>query len=171
MANLTTAINVNVDAKNKEEVTEILKSLGLNMSTTINIFLAQIVKTDGIPFAVKNPRPSKDLLESLSEVDEMINNPEKYSRYSNKKNLEKTLHLMTNYKYDVIYSNKFKKNLKKIVKQGKNINKLLDIVDSLAYKEELEPRHKNHKLINDKHYKECYECHIEPDWLLIAITN
>ena len=67
MANLTTAINVNVDTKVKEEATSILKSLGLNMSTAINMFLAQVVKRDGIPFEVVNPKPSKELLEALQE--------------------------------------------------------------------------------------------------------
>lgn len=74
---------------------------------------------------------------------------------------------MTNYKYRVNYSSKFKKNLKKILKQGKDINKLLDVVDKLANKEELEPRYRNHRLIDDKYYKNCGELHIEPDWLLV----
>lgn len=91
MASLTTAINVNVDTKTKEEATTILKSLGLNMSTAINMFLAQIVKRDGIPFEVTNPKPSKDMLEALEEVKEMISNPDKYPRYSNRKDLERSL--------------------------------------------------------------------------------
>ena len=74
---------------------------------------------------------------------------------------------MIKYSYTIHYSNKFKKSLKKVLKQGKNLDKLLDVVDKLANKEELEPRYKNHKLINDKYYKNCGECHIEPDWLLI----
>ena len=61
MASLTTAINVNVDSKIKEEATNILKGLGLNMSTAINMFLAQVVKRDGIPFEVANPKPTKEL--------------------------------------------------------------------------------------------------------------
>ena len=69
MSSLTVPLNVNVDAKNKEEATRILKDLGLNMSTAINMFLAQIVKTDGIPFNIVNPKPSKDLLEALKEKD------------------------------------------------------------------------------------------------------
>ncbi len=68
MAILTTAINVNVDTKIKEEATNILKGLGLNMSTAINMFLAQVVKRDGIPFEVVNPKPTKDLLEALEEA-------------------------------------------------------------------------------------------------------
>ena len=74
---------------------------------------------------------------------------------------------MIKYKYKVFYSKKFKKNLKKMLKQGKNIEKLLDVVDKLALKEELNEKYKNHMLKDDKYYKNCSECHIEPDWLLV----
>lgn len=37
----------------------------------------------------------------------------------------------------------------------------------LANKEQLEPKYKDLQLINDKTYKDCRECHITPDWLLI----
>ena len=74
---------------------------------------------------------------------------------------------MIDYKYKVFYSKKFKKNLKKMLKQGKNIEKLLDVVDKLALKEELNEKYKNHMLKDDKYYKNCGECHIEPDWLLV----
>ena len=33
----------------------------------------------------------------------------------------------------------------------------------LANKEPLEPKYKDHQLINDKTYKDCRECHITPD--------
>lgn len=51
------------------------------------------------------------------------------------------------------------------------MNKLLDVVDKLANKEELEQRYRNHRLIDDKYYKNCGECHIEPDWLLVYQYN
>ena len=70
-------------------------------------------------------------------------------------------------KYEIKYSNIFKKSLKKVVKQGKDIDKLFMIIEKLANKEELEPIYRNHNLINDKYYKNCGECHIESDWLLI----
>lgn len=91
MANLTSAINVNVDTQIKDEATNILKGLGLNMSTFINMALTQVVKRDGVPFEVVNPKPNKDMLEALSEVNEMINNPEKYPRYNNREDLKKAL--------------------------------------------------------------------------------
>lgn len=91
MASLTSAINVNVDSKIKEEATNILKDLGLNMSTFINMALTQVVKRNGVPFEVVNPEPSKELLEALKEVKEMTNNPDKYTRYSNSEELKKAL--------------------------------------------------------------------------------
>lgn len=78
---------------------------------------------------------------------------------------------MSKYKYEVVYSKKFKKNLKKILKQGKDIEKLKVVIDKLANKEKLEASFRNHNLINNKYFKNCSECHIEPDWLLIYQYN
>ena len=78
---------------------------------------------------------------------------------------------MMKYKYDVVYSIKFKKSLKKMQKQNKDLDELLDVVDKLAQKEELDPKYRNHKLKDDKYYKNCSECHIRPDWLLIYQYN
>ena len=72
---------------------------------------------------------------------------------------------MTNYK--IKYSKEFKKSLKKVIKQGKNIDKLLKVVDMLSKKETLNPKYKDHQLYNDKKFKDCRDCHIEPDWILI----
>lgn len=74
-------------------------------------------------------------------------------------------------KYDISVTSSFKKNYKKIIKQGKDKNKLKKVITKLANREELEEKYKNHRLIDDKHYKDCYECHIEPDWLLIYKYN
>ena len=67
MESLTSAINVLVDAKDKEQATNILKDLGLNMSTFINMAIKQVIKRNGIPFEVVNPKPSKELFEALEE--------------------------------------------------------------------------------------------------------
>ena len=37
----------------------------------------------------------------------------------------------------------------------------------LANKEPLDMKYKDHQLIDDKTYKNCRECHITTDWLLI----
>ena len=41
------------------------------------------------------------------------------------------------------------------------------IVEKLANNKPLEKKYKDHSLENDKTYKDCRECHISPDWLLI----
>ena len=74
-------------------------------------------------------------------------------------------------KYGIITSNKFNKQLKKIIKQGKNIEKISNVVKKLANGETLEPKYKDHALIDTKYYKNCRECHIEPDWLLVYKYN
>lgn len=69
--------------------------------------------------------------------------------------------------YKIRVTNEFKKNLKKIIKQGKDINKLQIVIEMLANKETLDSKYRNHLLVNSKKYKDCGECHIEPDWLLV----
>lgn len=73
----------------------------------------------------------------------------------------------TNTKYKIEYTSNFKKQVKKVVKQNKDINELLEVITRLANLEELEEKYKNHKLINNKTYQGCNECHIKPDWLLV----
>lgn len=68
-------------------------------------------------------------------------------------------------KYEIKYTTKFKKDVKLIVKRGKDLNKLGDIVEKLANKEVLEEKFRDHELAGL--YKGFRECHIEPDWLLI----
>lgn len=70
-------------------------------------------------------------------------------------------------KYDIHYSSTFKKSLKKISKQEKNLDLLFNIIEKLANKEELDEKYRNHKLRDDKYYVNCFECHIAPDWLLV----
>lgn len=77
------------------------------------------------------------------------------------------INLDLNTKCKIDYTSNFKRQLKKIVKQGKDINLLLEIVARLANYEELESKYKNHHLINDKTYRNCMECHLKPDWLLV----
>lgn len=93
MNNLTSAINVQVDANDKKQVTNILKDLGLNMSTLINMTLKQVIKRNGLPFEVRNPRPSKELLEALEESENIAQEYKDGKRkgYNNIEDLKKAL--------------------------------------------------------------------------------
>ncbi len=69
--------------------------------------------------------------------------------------------------YEIRFTSLFKKQLKKLKKQGRDLKKLELIVEKLANQELLEEHYRNHMLVNNKYYKNCGECHVEPDWLLI----
>ena len=91
LSNLTSVINVQVDSATKKEATVILNDLGLSMSAAINLFLKQVVKRDGLPFEVINPKPSKELCKALKESEKIVNNPDKYPGYRDMDKLKEAL--------------------------------------------------------------------------------
>ena len=50
-------------------------------------------------------------------------------------------------------------------KRGKDVEKLREVVRRLAAGEGLEPKHRPHPLTGK--WRPLWECHIEPDWLLV----
>ena len=68
-------------------------------------------------------------------------------------------------KYDVQFTNQFKKDLKLAKKQNKNLDKLFEVIDVLANGGTLDAKYRDHDLTG--YYKGTRECHIEPDWLLV----
>lgn len=62
-------------------------------------------------------------------------------------------------------TSKFRKDIKKISRQGKNLKELAVVVDMLRKEETLPQQYLDHFLIGD--YKNCRECHIRSDWLFI----
>lgn len=72
MESVTGAISVQVDLSDKIKANDILKNLGLNMSTFVNMAIKQLIYNNGIPFEVKNPKPSRELLESLKQGELLV---------------------------------------------------------------------------------------------------
>lgn len=68
-------------------------------------------------------------------------------------------------KYEVKFTNQFKKDIKLAKKQNKDLNKLFDVVNILAEGGILEAKYRDHDLSGE--YKGTRECHVEPDWLLV----
>ena len=67
--------------------------------------------------------------------------------------------------YTPATTSQFKKDIKKSKKRGKDMTKIMDIMQRLTRGEALEDKYRDHALIGN--YAERRECHIEPDWLLI----
>lgn len=68
-------------------------------------------------------------------------------------------------KYDIQFTNQFKKDLKLAKKQNKNLVKLFEVINILANGGTLDAKYRDYDLIGN--YKGTRECHIESDWLLI----
>lgn len=68
-------------------------------------------------------------------------------------------------KYEVKFTNQFKKDLKLAKKQNKDRDKLFEVVNILADGGTLDAKYCDHDLSGN--YKGTRECHIEPDWFLV----
>ncbi len=64
-----------------------------------------------------------------------------------------------------IYTKSFEKDIKLVIKRGKDLNKLKMLIELLVYKTALPTKYRNHQLIGN--FIGRRECHIEPNWLLI----
>lgn len=68
-------------------------------------------------------------------------------------------------KYKLIYTNSFKRDLKKIEKRGYNISLLEEVVTMLQCGKTLDPKYNDHPLKGDK--LGFRDCHILDDWVLL----
>jgi mRNA interferase YafQ len=65
----------------------------------------------------------------------------------------------------IILTNRFEKNLQRMIKRGKDINKIQFVIELLCQQRKLPTKYREHLLIGNR--QGFWECHIEPDWLLI----
>ena len=68
-------------------------------------------------------------------------------------------------KYRVFKARRFRKSLKRMLRRGKDINKINDVILKLANGETLDPKYKDHALSGD--LEGLRDCHIENDWVLL----
>lgn len=67
--------------------------------------------------------------------------------------------------YSLVYTNRMKRDVKLMKKRGRDLDKLIQVLDILMKGEELPEKNKDHQLKGV--WKDFRECHVEPDWLLI----
>lgn len=68
-------------------------------------------------------------------------------------------------KLSIRRTSQFKKDARLLIRSGKELEKLLFVVNELAEGRELAPQYNDHPLKGT--YRGKRDCHIEPDWLLI----
>lgn len=79
MATIPTTIRIDKDVKAKASA--LLKELGLDMSTAVNMFLHQLILRNGFPFSVTVPSREQELLEAFEEAKKLSRDPNT-KRYS-----------------------------------------------------------------------------------------
>ena len=67
--------------------------------------------------------------------------------------------------YEIVYTNRMKRDAKLMKKRGRNLEKLVEVLNLLASGNPLLQKNKDHQLTGN--LNDFRECHIEPDWLLM----
>jgi mRNA interferase YafQ len=67
------------------------------------------------------------------------------------------------------YGKRFEKDVKLAQKRGRQLQKLWDIVRLLQHEQPLPAKCRAHRLVGN--WIPHWECHIEPDWLLIYLCD
>lgn len=72
----TTPTQVRIDSDIKAKANALFASLGLDMSSAVNLFLHQCVLRGGLPFAVEMPQYSERTLNAMAEARYISHNPD-----------------------------------------------------------------------------------------------
>ncbi|RKJ76336.1 type II toxin-antitoxin system RelB/DinJ family antitoxin [Butyricicoccus sp. 1XD8-22] len=64
----TVSTNIKIDSALKQESQALFESLGLSLSTAVNMFLRQAVREQAIPFRVGEPIPNIETLRAIEDA-------------------------------------------------------------------------------------------------------
>jgi mRNA interferase YafQ len=66
---------------------------------------------------------------------------------------------------DIQQTSQFKKDYKRMKSRGSNMDLLREVIGSLQRDEGLPEKYQNHRL--EGMWKNSFDCHIQPDWILV----
>ena len=75
MSSTTSNMNIRMDKEVKEQAQRVFAQLGMDMTTAVNVFLRQVIRSNGFPFALRLDTPNEETLEAIREVQEMKDDP------------------------------------------------------------------------------------------------
>ncbi len=70
-----TSMTIRMNSEVKQRAQEIFDSLGMDMTTAINVFLRQAIHYRGMPFDVRLHIPNEETMEAIEEVQRMKKDP------------------------------------------------------------------------------------------------
>ena len=74
-------MSIRLDSEVKEQAQRVFNSLGMDMTTAINIFLRQAIQYQGLPFDVRLDE-SRKLVEVLADLDQNRNMSQSFGNVS-----------------------------------------------------------------------------------------
>ena len=72
----TMTINTRIDEERKKQAEELAKSLGMNLSDAVSIFISQFIKHRGLPFEVKEQPYHPSVYEDVARAREQYDRGE-----------------------------------------------------------------------------------------------
>ena len=76
-----TSMNIRMDSDIKQQAQQIFSTLGMDLTTAVNIFLRQTIRYQGLPFDVSLNTPNSVTLSALAEGDLLLSD-KKAMRFS-----------------------------------------------------------------------------------------
>lgn len=70
-------LNVRVDAKDKKYFEQFCNSVGMNVSTAVNMFIKAVLREQKLPFEVKSNIVEETIYNKLKEAEIEMNNTDK----------------------------------------------------------------------------------------------
>ena len=67
------------------------------------------------------------------------------------------------------YTAKFRRDYKRVEKQGRDMSELFFVIGELANGRQLDKKYRDHALTGN--WQGFRECHIQPDWLLVYFVD
>ena len=75
MSGTTSNMNIRMDKDVKEQAQRVFAQLGMDMTTAVNVFLRQVIRSNGFPFELSLDTPNEETMAALREVQEMKKDP------------------------------------------------------------------------------------------------
>ena len=70
-------LNVRVDANDKKNFEQFCNSVGMNVSTAVNMFIKAVLREQKLPFEVKSNKLEETIYNKLKEAEIEMNNTDK----------------------------------------------------------------------------------------------
>lgn len=81
---------IRIDADGKKQASTLFKTLGMDLSGAVNIFLHQCLLCEGLPFKVEMPKYSDEVMAAIEEARKISRDP-KVKGYTNMEDLKSAL--------------------------------------------------------------------------------